>query len=159
MSDSTNKTENPSGEDRRHTCAGSTPCSMTCETCGAALPDSDGEDAIAIVTQARAWLQIHGFDPDYEGRKVNDVPNAKKIGETLWAIISGAMTVAIKMGPFQSGGDHDVAEHTHGAGNKHSRTHTHAWASTRHSHFLRAVCGRPECKGFQTHDIHEGPTD
>ena len=47
----------------------------------------------------------------------------------------------------------DIAEHTHGDGPR-AYAHTHAWAGQPHSHLLRAVCGRPECAGCATHNIH-----
>lgn len=39
--------------------------------------------------------------------------------------------------------------HAHG-----NRVHAHAHASVPHGHIMRAVCQRPECDGFETHDIH-----
>lgn len=51
----------------------------------------------------------------------------------------------------------DVGSHDHVVGLTRRYIHTHAWASTLHNHLARAVCSRPECKGFETHNIHSGP--
>lgn len=65
----------------------------------------------------------------------------------------------------------DAVEHTHGdkapwvtssrsipsARRRVEVPHTHAWGSHPHNHFLRAICGRPECAEFPTHNIHYGP--
>jgi hypothetical protein len=48
----------------------------------------------------------------------------------------------------------DVALHQHG-----KTEHTHAWANVPHMHLLRAVCSRPECKDFGTHNIHADAHD
>jgi hypothetical protein len=47
--------------------------------------------------------------------------------------------------------DFDVVTHEHSIGRP---THRHAWGVEPHSHLLRAICGREECKGDATHDIH-----
>lgn len=46
----------------------------------------------------------------------------------------------------------DVWPHDHG-----KTTHQHAWSTTVHDHLLRQVCGRAECQGFATHNIHRAP--
>lgn len=48
--------------------------------------------------------------------------------------------------------DNDIVEHEHGP-----TTHTHAWGSTPHGHFMRAVCSERECEGYPTHNIHPKP--
>lgn len=45
-------------------------------------------------------------------------------------------------------------EHEHSSG-----FHVHAWSDTPHSHMLRAVCNRPECSNFNTHNIHPSPSE
>lgn len=35
--------------------------------------------------------------------------------------------------------------------------HAHAHADEPHAHLLRAICQRPECEPYPTHDIHRGP--
>lgn len=46
-----------------------------------------------------------------------------------------------------------AGEHSHG-----KRAHAHAHADVPHSHMLRAICHRPECEPYPTHDIHRGPS-
>jgi hypothetical protein len=48
----------------------------------------------------------------------------------------------------------EQGEHSHG-----KTTHAHAHAHVPHSHMLRAICQRPECGSYATHDIHRGPTE
>lgn len=45
----------------------------------------------------------------------------------------------------------NIAPHVHGR-----LTHVHAWGDMPHSHMARAVCHRPECRWYPTHDIHPG---
>jgi hypothetical protein len=45
----------------------------------------------------------------------------------------------------------DVVTHHHGNTN---RSHIHAWGSIPHTHMVRAICHRPECVGYPTHNIH-----
>lgn len=47
-----------------------------------------------------------------------------------------------------------VAQHRHG-----NLEHSHAHAYIPHSHLLRAVCLREECRGCATHNIHPGPIE
>lgn len=37
------------------------------------------------------------------------------------------------------------------------RTHEHAHGALPHTHMLRAICQRDECRGFPTHDVHPLP--
>lgn len=46
---------------------------------------------------------------------------------------------------------HNWAGHTNGV---RVVVHRHPWGWLRHSHMLRAICLKPECVGFPTHDIH-----
>lgn len=55
-------------------------------------------------------------------------------------------------------GRNDEVEHVHNEGHRQEYRHVHAWGSTPHNHFARAVCNRPECEGFATHNIHAGPS-
>lgn len=52
--------------------------------------------------------------------------------------------------------DVDFADHDHRPGGP-GGPHAHAWGRTAHSHLLRQLCGRAECAGAATHNIHVGP--
>lgn len=62
---------------------------------------------------------------------------------------TGTMT---NMAPSDVPGTDTACQHTHG-----NRSHTHAHADIPHGHMLRAICQRPECESYPTHDIHPGP--
>jgi hypothetical protein len=82
-------------------------------------------------------------------------PSAWKGAETPEEIKEALATVDRVLGA----GDYDAVKHVHGApGSCRQVEHTHAWGSEPHSHILRAVCGRPECKGWPTHNVqhHDG---
>lgn len=50
-------------------------------------------------------------------------------------------------------------EHTHPSSDPRYGAHSHAYGQHPHDHFLRAVCGREECRNFKTHNIHARPDD
>lgn len=47
----------------------------------------------------------------------------------------------------------EAAEHRHG-----QYVHYHAFGELPHDHFLRQVCGRPDCHSAPTHNIHQVPS-
>ena len=46
-------------------------------------------------------------------------------------------------------GPSTLSEHRHA-----QYSHAHAWAAVPHDHLLRQVCGREECAGCETHNVH-----
>lgn len=104
------------------------------------------DDLTEILQETRNQLSRWGWGDFHYGNQ----PQEQRVVDA----VAKADQVLAKWGK-----NFDVISHVHMGSSGKSHDHIHAWGSFAHTHLLRAVCMRQECKGLQTHDIHAGPDE